>query len=236
MKKLLLIFVAIAALASCKNDDPVEEAEELFGDELSLDELQEIIGKDAILAIKSPVDSSAMAFDTAVPTTREELEQMKVAFTRYNGKTDFGIKIPGFGSLTLGKKQSNLNVYYLETKVVETDTDTVVYGIGYSVHYLFSKVKRGIDVNNLASVAASAQIQGSKTSVSYSLQSYGIRSNNLSNYFKPKVDGNFDVDGFGIIQSNLDGIHNILTDSILSSKTKFTPQKIRFVSPQELNY
>ena len=99
---------------------------------------------------------------------------------------------------------------------------------------LFNKVKRGVDVKNLPSVAASTQLERSKTSVSYSLQSYGMRSNELAQSFKPQVNGNFDVNGYGIIQSNIDGIQNVLVDSLLSSRTKFTPEKLYFLSAKDL--
>jgi hypothetical protein len=123
-----------------------------------------------------------------------------------------------------------LSVYYIETKVI----DTSVYGIGYSVHYLFRKLKRGLSITNLPTVAASVQLESNKTQVVYSLQSYGIKSLNLVNYFKPTVNKDFNVEGFGVMQSSIDGIHNVLSDSLLSSKTKFEPMLLSLVKPSEL--
>jgi len=134
----------------------------------------------------------------------------------------------------LGKSETNLNVYYVETKLVRTETDTVVYGIGYSTHYLFKKLKKGIDVSNLASVAASAQLESNKTSVYYSLQTFGVKSIGLVGYFKPQVNSNFDVDGFGVIQSSIDGIHHVLSDSLLSGRTRFEPMELKFITPADL--
>ena len=99
-----------------------------------------------------------------VPQSRDELSSMRTVVKVYNGAHDAGLTVPGFGGVKLGKSETNLNVYYVETKIVKTGTDTLVYGIGYSTHYLFKKLKRGIDVSNLASVAASAQLESNKTS------------------------------------------------------------------------
>lgn len=225
-KTFFLTFLLIAVY-SCKNE---AEQDFNFGDELDLSSFVENLSSkntETIVADSSFTTSS-------IPQTRAELEGMKTVVKIYDGKTNAGIKVPGFGGLTLDKKQSNMNVYFIETKVVETANDTTVYGIGYSVHYLFNKVKRGIDITNLASVAASAQLQSNKTSVSYSLQSFGITGKDLAKFFKPEVNSDFDVDGFGVIQSKIDGIHNVITDSLLSSKTKFTPEKLYFVSSADL--
>ncbi len=165
-----------------------------------------------------------------IPQMRKGLEALKMVVKIYDGKNHAGVNIPGFGGLKLDKSQSNLNICYVETKVV----DITVYGIGYSIHYLFNKVKRGIEIKNLASVAASAQLQNNKTSVSYSLQSFGITGNELAKFFKPEVNSNFDVEGFALIQSKIDGIHNVITDTLLSARTKFTPEILDFLVPDNL--
>ncbi len=169
-----------------------------------------------------------------IPGSRDDLSSMRTVVKIYNGEDHAGLTVPGFGGIKLGKKETNLNVYYIETKVVKAGSDTLVYGIGYSAHYLFKKLKRGIDISNLASVAASAQLQSKRTSVYYSLQTFGIRSLELVNYFKPQVNSNFDVDGFGVMQSSIDGIHNVLSDSLLSERTTFTPMELKFVEPKDL--
>ncbi len=180
------------------------------------------------------LDSLITQYDNVIPTTRENLTDMRTVVKIFNGKTNAGINIPGFGGLKLGKKEVNLNVYYIETKVVNNSNDSIVYGIGYSAHYLFKKVKRGLDISNLPYIAASVQIENKKTQVHYSLQTYGIKSTNLVQYFKPTIDKNFDVDGFGVMQSSIDGIHNILGDTLLSKSVKFTPKVLKFVKPYEL--
>ena len=225
-KTFFLTFLLIAVY-SCKNE---AEQDFNFGDELDLSSFVENLSSKNTETIVA----DSLFTTSSIPQTRAELEGMKTVVKIYDGKTNAGIKVPGFGGLTLDKKQSNMNVYFIETKVVETANDTTVYGIGYSVHYLFNKVKRGIDITNLASVAASAQLQSNKTSVSYSLQSFGITGKDLAKFFKPEVNSDFDVDGFGVIQSKIDGIHNVITDSLLSSKTKFTPEKLYFVSSADL--
>ncbi|MFK7750784.1 MAG: hypothetical protein AB8B65_20495 [Kordia sp.] len=180
------------------------------------------------------VGFSDQSIADSIPKTRDELNSMRTVVKIYNGEENAGISIPGFGGLKLGKKETSFNVYYVETKIVKRQNDTIVYGIGYSTHYLFKKLKRGLDISNLASVAASAQLQSNKTSVYYSLQTFGVKSLELVNYFKPQVNSNFDVDGFGVIQSSIDGIHNVLADSLLSKRTQFTPMELKFVEPSDL--
>lgn len=225
--KFFLLTILLIVVYSCG-----EKAEQdfNFGDEL---DLNSFVKKYSIESVEKNVADTLLTI-SPIPQTRPDLAGMQTVVKIYDGKTDAGIKIPGFAGLTLKRKQSNMNVYFVETKVVETATDTTVYGIGYSIHYLFNKVKKGINITNLASVAASAQLQSKKTSVFYSLKSYGITGKDLGKFFKPEINSNFDVDGFGIIQSKIDGIHNVITDSLLSSKTKFTPEKLYFLSPSDL--
>ncbi len=180
------------------------------------------------------VGFSEQSISNSIPKTRDELNSIRTVVKIYNGEDDAGISIPGFGDLKLGKKETSFNVYYVETKIVKRQSDTVVYGVGYSTHYLFKKLKKGLDISNLASVAASAQLQSNKTSVYYSLQTFGVKSLELVNYFKPQVNSNFDVEGFGVIQSSIDGIHNVLADSLLSKRTQFTPMELKFVEASDL--
>ena len=178
-------------------------------------------------------DSSTILVNE-IPRSRPDLEKMRTVVKTFNGDTKAGITVPGFGGVKLGKDETSLNVYYIETKVVDNINDSVVYGCGYSVHYLFKKVKRGLDLSDLPTISASVHIDNSKTQVFYSLQTYGIISQNLTKYFKPTVNKKFDVEGFGIMQSSIDGIHNILGDTTLSKAVKFTPEILKFVKPYEL--
>jgi hypothetical protein len=167
-----------------------------------------------------------------IPRTRYDLANMRTVVQIYNGSKDAGLSIPGFGGLKLGASESNLNLYYIETKIVN---DTIVYGIGYSVHYLFKKVKKGINITNLPSISASVQLESSKTQVLYSLQTYGMIGNSLVRFFKPTINKNFDVEGFGVMQSSIDGIQNILGDTLLSKSVRYSPEIIKFVKPSDLN-
>jgi hypothetical protein len=170
-----------------------------------------------------------------VPSKREDLEDLKRVVKMYNGSDNAGLNVPGFGSLKLGKDETNVNIYYLESKIVKSANDTLVYGIGYSVHYLYKRIKGGVDVSNLANVAASVQLDSKRTSVFYAMQTYGIAGTPVVRYFNPG-DGSkaFDVDGFGTVQTSLNGIHNILADSLLSKHVKFTPRLLKNIRPYEL--
>lgn len=239
MKKYIVVLGFLLCLNSCAKK--LETSDFQFGDELNLSVLADSLSIDDLswkimdsLTKVHEFNGNSSLDEGGIPKLRTDLSNMKVVQKIYDCNRHFGIKIPGFPGLTLDKKQSNLNVYYIETKVVETDADTSVYGIGYSVHYLFNKVKKGIDIKNLASVAASAQLQRDKTSVYYSMQSYGIWSRDMAKYFKPQINVDFDVKGYGVVQTNINGIHNILTDSVLSSKTKYTPEKLYFVAADDV--
>lgn len=242
--KTLIAISSVTLFISCGEASFEEVQESQFGDELDFSQLLDSLEIDSYTRLEkeaSEMDSiylgeaeGILDIGAGIPQSREDLNNMRTVVKLYDGKSNAGISIPGFGGLKLGKKQSNLNVYYIESKVADSDGEPVVYGIGYSIHYLFDKVRKGINIKNLASVAASAQLEKSKTSVSYSMQSFGIRSNDLAKFFKPQVDGDFDVKGFGIIQSSIDGIQNVLTDSLLSSRAKFTPEQLYFIDVEDL--
>lgn len=218
--KILASLIVVAMITSC-NDS-------IDGTEVNFSELKNNLEK------SNPIGLTEQLISDSIPKTREDLNSMRTVVKIYNGEDNAGISIPGFGGLKLGKKETSFNVYYVETKIVKRANDTIVYGIGYSTHYLLKKLKKGLDISNLASVAASAQLQSNKTSVYYSLQTFGVKSLELVNYFKPQVNSNFDVDGFGVIQSSIDGIHNVLADSLLSKRTQFTPMELKFLQPTDL--
>ena len=117
----------------------------ITGDQIDLSSLQkQFRGITAPKALDKPRAVSDM-----IPLSRDELSSLRTVVKVCNGEHNAGITVPGFGGVRLGKNETNLNVYYVETKLVKTGTDTVVYGIGYSTHYLFKKLKKGIDVSNL---------------------------------------------------------------------------------------
>lgn len=233
-KSLFTAFAAVAlGVSSCGEEESMDKNLHSFTDLESL-----LVNDDFIEQLNEmrPADwgDPVHSLTNQAPQSRNDLEKMRTVVKMYNGSNNAGLSVPGFGGIKLGKDEVNLNVYYLETKVITNGNDSTVYGCGYSVHYLFKKVERGIDVSNLPTVAASAQLNSKKTQVYYSLQSYGIIGQNLVKYFKPTVNKNFNVEGFGIMQSSIEGIHNVLGDSVLSNSVKFTPEIIKFVRPYEL--
>jgi len=239
MKSTIYNFISVLALSvliiGCSENSIKEES--IYGDEINVENFSKILALEYVL---SDSLNNNMLFKTIsslseIPTTRNELGDMRTVTKIYYGKKNGGITVPGFGGLKLGKKEANVNVYYIEAKVVNNDSDSIVYGIGYSMHYLFKKVKKGLSLSNIPVIAASAQIESSKTQVFYSLQTYGIRGINLVKYFKPTVNKNFDVEGFGVMQSSIDGIHNVLGDSTLSKSVTFRPRILKFVKPYELD-
>lgn len=223
----ITIIFFVVVLSSCEKDE--ESLDGALLDDKSL-----------VKALALPQDSISKGNATiefltsSKPTSRKDLGAMKKVVQIFDGEDNAGISVPGFGGMKLGKREKSVNLYYIETKLVIEGNDTTVYGIGYSAHYLFRKVKRGLDVTQLPSVAASVQIESNRTQVVYSLQSYGVISTILVGYFKPEVNANFDVDGFALIQKNIDGIHGVLSDSVLSKHVKFTPEVFRNIKPREL--
>lgn len=224
---LLTIFILFACRYDTKNDS-------IPGGDLELRDLANRMSEQVIQSDWPEPDPLKVARNNDIPEDRDDLNKMRTVFKMFNGKQNAGITLPGFGGLKLGKDESSLSIYYVETKVVHDEADSIVYGCGYSIHYLFRKVERGISVENIPSVAASAQLNGNKTQVFYSLQTYGIKGNVLVKFFKPTVNKTFDVEGFGIMQASIDGIHQILADTALSKTLKFEPEILKFIKPYEL--
>ena len=197
-----------------------ENSNSIFKSELISDESNDI------KRTKSPANE--------IPKEREDLQSIRTVVRSFNGSTDVGIPVPGFGGIRLGKKEACLSSYYVEGKAVDTKDGPVVYGCGYSIHYLFKKVSGGISINNIPAISASVQLEKNKTEVYYSLQSYGIIGQNLVKFFKPNVNKIFDVEGFGDVQSSIDGIQNVLGDPILSKTVRFNPVILNFAKAFDL--
>jgi hypothetical protein len=231
----LLAIITTLAMFGC--DKNMLQEESFLGNELNLEQLSKTLVLDNKLIDSFNEVVKRDSIDTKsseIPLSRDDLTKMRTMVKIYNGIDDAGISIPGFGGIKLGKEEISLNIYYIETKVINNETDTIVYGCGYSVHYLFKKVKKGLSIDNLPSIAASVQLNSKRTQVHYSLQTYGIKGNNLVRYFKPTINKNFNVEGFGVMQSSIDGIHNILGDSTLYKSVQFNPEILKFIKPYEL--
>jgi hypothetical protein len=222
---ILVILAVVIFITKCTKDESIQ------GNKLDLEKLAVKI-KPSNTSKSQPM---ALLVTDEIPLTRDNLTSMKTIVKIFSGTKSAGLTIPGFGGLTLGAGESNLNAYYIETKIVKRQTDTVVYAIGYSIHYLFKKVKKGLDITKLPFISASVQLESSQTQVLYSIQTYGIRGINLVQYFKPNINKNFDVEGYGVIQSSIDGIQNVLGDTVLSKSVKFTQEILEFVKPSDLH-
>jgi hypothetical protein len=198
----------------------------------------------SLLATISSFQGDTLAFLTSspisigdcseIPTTRDELKSLRTVTRVLNGTNNAGVSVPGFGGLTLNKGEISYSVYYVEPSVVNCGTVEKVYGLGYSVHLLMKKIKRNVDISKLPAVAASVQLDNGKTQVFYSLQTHGVSGVPLAKFFKPVVNKPFDVEGFGILQSSIDGIHNMLSDPALSSRLRFVPVELEFVKASDL--
>ena len=192
--------------------------------------------KDSMGVANAPITPIKRGGCTDVPNSRDDLSSLRTVVKIISGEQNAGVSVPGFGGLTLGRKETSYSLYYIEPKVVACENNTEkVYGIGYSIHFWVKKVNRKIDVTKLPSLAASMQLESSKTQVQYSMQTYGLSGTVLVKYFRPVIDQPFDVDGFGTMQSKIDGIHGILSDSTLSKTIKISPMELKFVSAIDLN-
>ncbi|HEX2920831.1 MAG TPA: hypothetical protein VHO50_06685 [Bacteroidales bacterium] len=206
------------------------------GNKLALEDFQGFLNDSIFRVVDSrssvPIksDNEQNVVKKHIPESRNDLEKMRMVVKIYDGDHNAGLTIPGFGGVKLENKESNVNVYYIETGVYNDS----VYGCGYSLHYLFKRVKNGIAIDNLPNVAASVQLNNNKTRVYYSMQTYGMIGDNLVEYFKPTINKNFNVEGYGIMQSSIDGIHNVLQDSSLYKSVRFKPELLKFIKVEDL--
>lgn len=171
---------------------------------------------------------------TNPPLKREDLTGLKTVIKIYTGDKNQGISVPGFGGLKLGKSEISYNVYYIEPKVVPCGDTAEVFGCGYSLHLYIKKINRKLDVSKLPTIAASVQLENNKTDIYYSLETHGLSGTILVKFFKPVVNKPFDVEGFGIMQASIDGIHAILSDDSLSKMVKFSPVAVGFIRAEDL--
>jgi len=223
---------------SANSSNSTEESDITLGSNVDLKKLTNalniVVAGDGTKPAEAGSRSSVGDGPSDIPLTRSKLSDLRTVVKVLDGKKSAGVSVPGFGGITLGQDEKSLSVYYIETKSVIRSADTAVYGIGYSVHYLFKKVKRGVGVDKLPVVAASVQLDGNKTQVYYSLQTYGIAGAPLVKHFRPVINKPFDVEGFGIMQSSIDGIHNVLSDSLLAAHVRFKPQHFRNIKASDL--
>ena len=132
--------------------------------------------------------------------------------------------MPGTDTLKLKENAQNLNVYNLQPKLVVTNNDTVIYGIGYSVHYVFNKIKDDLDKSDLANIAASAQLEPDATQAIYSILTYGIESEDAD--IMPQQNKTFNVKEYGDLQAEIASLKHVLGDSTNMAHLNFVPEKI----------
>ncbi|WP_205513202.1 hypothetical protein [Longitalea arenae] len=244
----LSVFLFTACVSKKKAAIPETETGSIPGAQISLDESSLTKAINAILdssrqftmdtiggidKLEKPDGSLANCND--VPRGRQDLTSLKTIVKVFNGNLNAGMAVPGFGGTTLGRTEASYHVYYVEPKVVKCDTGTQVYGCGYSVHLLVKKIKKNISLAKLPVVAANVEVESNKTQVYYSLQTHGLTGMPLVKFFKPVVDKPFDVEGFGIMQSSIDGVHNVISDPALASQVSFKPTELKFIKAADLD-
>ncbi|MEH6407691.1 MAG: hypothetical protein V7767_10440 [Leeuwenhoekiella sp.] len=169
-------------------------------------------------------EGDSLTTTTSIPKSRKELGGKRTVVTLFDADKNKGMTVPGSDTLTLKDGQQNLNIYYLQPKLVATNNDTTVYGIGYSIHYIFDKLKKGLDKSDLSNIAASAQLEPEETIATYSLMTYGI--NTEDGDIMPQQNKSFNVKEYGKLQAEIANLKHVLVDTVNTTSITFTPEKI----------
>jgi hypothetical protein len=129
MKKKIIIIQAIFTLStlisSCSN-------ESIQGNKIKLDDLINNLTSNNNVDENAKSNNKGISLDTImsitneIPDSRDDLGNMRTVVKIYNGSDNAGISIPGFGGIKLGKDETNLNVYYIETKVINKAKVSIV--------------------------------------------------------------------------------------------------------------
>tara|TARA_R110002020_G_scaffold387546_1_gene598306 strand:+ start:110700 stop:111491 length:792 start_codon:yes stop_codon:yes gene_type:complete len=251
-KRLIPLLLLFLCLASCENKEnsnmePAVEydaADEADSKEMDLAALKSKILQESKSSIEYAEDKKdnhygytsttdwdilkeegdSLLIGNTAPTKREELGGRRTVVTLFKGDESEGRIVPGTDTLELKENAQNLNVYNLQPKLVVMNNDTVVYGIGYSVHYVFNKIKDDLDKSDLANIAASAQIDPDETKATYSILTYGIESEDAD--IMPHQNKTFNVKEYGDLQAQIASLRYVLGDSTNMAKLKFSPEKI----------
>lgn len=241
----VILVVFITAITSCKpkvEEDLNTELPPLNGTDVPDSVLvsaltatvNEIVHPPIIAGANSnPIEAGATACRIPKPGFKD-LENLRTVVKILDGSKEAGASVMGFAGLKLGKSEKNVNVFYVETVVEDCDGVEKVYGIGYSLHLLVKKLSRKISLNDIPKISASCTLEQNKTEVYYCIQSYGITGYPLKRFFKPVVNEPFDIKGYGIMQSCIDGLHGVVSDSTLSKFIKYTPRELPFLTAADV--
>ena len=114
MKLKTHLHVCLVAIALIYSGCQAKSDDIIVGKSLNLSKLAQSLSTVAAGSGKTPLVSSP----NEAPRTRDELGDMKTVVQVYDSSNIGNLTVPGFGSLKLGKDEKNLNVYYIESKVV----------------------------------------------------------------------------------------------------------------------
>jgi hypothetical protein len=169
------------------------------------------------------------------PLLRSDMEGIRYFSKYFNGKDNFGLRLPAFGGIKLGKKEETRDMYFLETKIVkEANNRERVYVIGYSVHIHKKKFDSKIDYNNLSGIAYNVTLNNNRNKVYYSFQTYGMSGAKLNEKASPSLNNLLDTDGLAKLQKTIDAVHTLLSDAENVANIKFTPTRINFLTKNDL--
>lgn len=237
MKKitfLLLICCLIFACAEPKEDKSMDEVA-LLGDEIDFsaissdDFLPTNTSFDSLMStMPNKIGSESPAAPSQIPDEWDDLTDMISNSKIFVGTASGSLTIPGVG-ITLEKNQSSVAAYKIAYKPVSQGDTTAYYGSGYALFYTFRQLKRGLNASNIPQVAASIELGDSKTYVEVTLQTFGMASNQLYNVLVPTANMKLDVSKYADIQSRIDLIETVLTDSVLFSRVKITPRPLNWL-------
>lgn len=145
-------------------------------------------------------------------TVRELSSGMQKVFYQVNSDNAASLSLFGGASgIRIGKKETVVIVDFMQYKDMNCE-EKARYGVGVRLFLTIKKSYKGLDVNNLPQVAASAQL--GKATVQYKLMTIGITGPKINDLIPRSATNVFDVEGYANVVSAVDKIQNLIKDNI----------------------
>lgn len=202
LKNALITLPFILLLASCTPGDS-SNTSNLSTDTASIENLEKLVTEEKNYYKPDPNNTCV------VPTSMRELSSgMKKVFYQFTSNNAANLKLFGIANASLGKKEVMVIVDFMQYKDNNCKETKIRYGVGARLFLNIKKAQGGINVTDLAKLAAG--VEYGKAAVTYSIEVIGLTGDKIRAAL-PSA-GDFNVEAYAKVISAVDKIQMLASD------------------------
>lgn len=203
MWKTALVFLPLLCLVAACNQDTNSNKNSQIVDTATIENAASLVTEEKNYYKPDPNNTCS------VPSNMRELSSgMKKVFYQFTSNNSANLKLFGLTNANLGKKEVIVIVDFMQYKDNNCNNEKIRYGVGARLFLNIKKVQGGINVTDLAKLAAG--VEYGKAAVTYSIEVIGLTGDKIKSALPNS--GDFNVEAYAKVISAVDKIQTLASD------------------------